>query len=171
MPQAAAISTLGRRFPERKGLALSFHGMGGNFGEALAPLVIGALLTVFTWRTVVVANFVPGSYSPPLPMADRVDPFRRLDAMPVRFAAPTRLSGRHAGSPIEAASGRPHQTTNYALVTIRRQSLIGSLLFDAEKAVCHTPNSPPFPAFNGRAMRLSLAPVQNPVCPFQWRCL
>lgn len=56
----AAISTLGRRFPQRKGLALSFHGMGGNFGEALAPLVIGTLLTVFTWRTVVVANFVPG---------------------------------------------------------------------------------------------------------------
>jgi len=56
----AAISTLGRRFPDRKGLALSFHGMGGNFGEALAPLAIGALLTVFTWRSVVVVNLVPG---------------------------------------------------------------------------------------------------------------
>jgi len=56
----AAISTLGRRFPDRKGLALSFHGMGGNFGEALAPLAIGALLTVLTWRSVVVVNLVPG---------------------------------------------------------------------------------------------------------------
>ena len=56
----AAISTLGQRFPDRKGLALSFHGMGGNFGEALAPLVIGALLAAFSWRTVVVVNLVPG---------------------------------------------------------------------------------------------------------------
>lgn len=56
----AAISTLGRRFPDRKGLALSFHGMGGNLGEALAPLIIGMLLTVLTWRTVVVVNLIPG---------------------------------------------------------------------------------------------------------------
>jgi MFS family permease len=56
----AAISTLAQRFPERKGLALSFHGMGGNLGEAIAPLVIGALLAVYSWRTVVVINIVPG---------------------------------------------------------------------------------------------------------------
>ena len=56
----AAISTLGQRFPDRKGLALSFHGMGGNFGEALAPLVIGGLLAALTWRTVVVVNLLPG---------------------------------------------------------------------------------------------------------------
>ncbi len=56
----AAISTLGQRFPDRKGLALSFHGMGGNFGEALAPLVIGALLVAYSWRTVVVVNLIPG---------------------------------------------------------------------------------------------------------------
>lgn len=56
----AAISTLGQRFPQRKGLALSFHGMGGNFGEALAPLIIGALLAVYSWRTVVVVNLLPG---------------------------------------------------------------------------------------------------------------
>ncbi len=56
----AAISTLGMRFPERKGLALSIHGMGGNFGEALAPLVIGALLAAYSWRTVVVVNLIPG---------------------------------------------------------------------------------------------------------------
>jgi MFS family permease len=56
----AAISTLGQRFPARKGLALSFHGMGGNLGEALAPLLIGALLALYSWRTVVVVNLVPG---------------------------------------------------------------------------------------------------------------
>ena len=56
----AAISTLGMRYPDRKGFALSIHGMGGNFGEALAPLLIGALLAVYSWRTVVVVNLVPG---------------------------------------------------------------------------------------------------------------
>ena len=55
-----AIPTLARRFPERKGLVLSIHGMGGNVGEALAPLAIGSLLAVLTWREVVVLNVVPG---------------------------------------------------------------------------------------------------------------
>lgn len=56
----AALSTLGQRFPDRKGLAMSFHGMGGNFGEALAPLIIGALLASYGWREVVVVNLLPG---------------------------------------------------------------------------------------------------------------
>ena len=55
-----AIPTLARRFPERKGLVLSLHGMGGNVGDALAPIAIGALLTVLTWRQVVVLNVAPG---------------------------------------------------------------------------------------------------------------
>src|SRR2546423_12333242 len=56
----AAIPTLAARFPERKGLVLSLHGMGGNVGDALAPLAVGALLTVFGWRTIVVMNVIPG---------------------------------------------------------------------------------------------------------------
>ena len=55
-----AIPTLARRYPERKGLVLSLHGMGGNAGDAVAPLVIGALLAVLTWREVVVLNVMPG---------------------------------------------------------------------------------------------------------------
>lgn len=55
-----AIPTLGRRYPERKGLVLSVHGMGGNVGDAVAPVVIGAALTVFAWREVVMLNVVPG---------------------------------------------------------------------------------------------------------------
>ncbi len=50
-----AIPTLARRFPERKGLVLSLHGMGGNVGDAVAPIVVGALLAVFSWREVVTA--------------------------------------------------------------------------------------------------------------------
>jgi MFS family permease len=56
----AAIPTLAHRYPQRKGLVLSFHGMGGNIGEAVAPLAAGALLAWFSWRTVVVINIVPG---------------------------------------------------------------------------------------------------------------
>ena len=55
-----AIPTLARRFPERKGFVLSLHGMGGNAGDAIAPLVVGAMLAVMTWREVVVLNVVPG---------------------------------------------------------------------------------------------------------------
>jgi MFS family permease len=55
-----AIPTLARLFPERKGLVLSLHGMGGNVGDAVAPLVVGSLLTVLTWREVVVLNVIPG---------------------------------------------------------------------------------------------------------------
>jgi MFS family permease len=55
-----AIPTLARLFPERKGFVLSLHGMGGNVGDAFAPLVVGSLLTVLTWREVVVLNVIPG---------------------------------------------------------------------------------------------------------------
>jgi MFS family permease len=55
-----AIPALANRFPERKGLVLSLHGMGGNAGDALAPLAVGALLATFSWREVVVLNVVPG---------------------------------------------------------------------------------------------------------------
>jgi MFS family permease len=56
----AAISLLAHRYPERKGLVLSFHGMGGNVGEALAPLAIGVMLGWYSWRTVVAVNVIPG---------------------------------------------------------------------------------------------------------------
>jgi len=56
----AAIPTLARRFPARKGLVLSMHNMGGNVGDAIAPLAVGALLGALTWRQIVVANLAPG---------------------------------------------------------------------------------------------------------------
>ena len=56
-----AIPLLGRMFPERKGFVLSLHGMGGNVGDALAPLAVGVLLTTLSWREIVVLNVVPGA--------------------------------------------------------------------------------------------------------------
>lgn len=57
-----AIPTLAQRFPQRKGLVLSLHGMGGNAGDAIAPLVVGALLAVLSWREVVMLNVLPGLF-------------------------------------------------------------------------------------------------------------
>src|SRR5882762_3409762 len=55
-----AIPWLATRFPDRKGLVMSFHSMGGNVGDAFAPLVVGALLAVLSWRNVVLVNVIPG---------------------------------------------------------------------------------------------------------------
>ena len=55
-----AIPWLADRFPRRKGLVMSIHGMGGNVGDAFAPLVIGALLASYSWRSVVLMNVLPG---------------------------------------------------------------------------------------------------------------
>jgi MFS family permease len=56
----AAIPGLASRYPERKGLVLSVHGMGGNVGDALAPLAVGGLLAFMSWREIVLLNLVPG---------------------------------------------------------------------------------------------------------------
>ena len=66
-----AIPTLAQRFPNRKGLAVSIHSMGGNVGDAVAPAVAGLLLSGFvlgsvleipaiTWRQVMLYNVIPG---------------------------------------------------------------------------------------------------------------
>jgi predicted MFS family arabinose efflux permease len=39
---------------------MSFHGMAGNVGDAVAPLVAGILLTVLSWRGVMTVNVLPG---------------------------------------------------------------------------------------------------------------
>lgn len=55
----AAIPLLAQWFPDRRGLAVAFHGMGGNVGDSLAPLAAGVLLTVLSWRDVVILNVFP----------------------------------------------------------------------------------------------------------------
>ena len=55
-----AIPLLAGRVPERRGLAVSIHGMGGNMGDAIAPFAAGALLGYLNWRNVVIVNVLPG---------------------------------------------------------------------------------------------------------------
>lgn len=47
LPAAAALS---RRFADRRGTALSIHGVGGNIGDVLGPALTGVLLLALSWR-------------------------------------------------------------------------------------------------------------------------
>ena len=47
LPSSASLSY---HFPERRGLALAFHGVGGSVGDVAGPLATGALLTVLGWK-------------------------------------------------------------------------------------------------------------------------
>ena len=49
LPATAALS---RRFPDRRGFAISLHGLGANAGNILGPLLAGGLLELFYWRSV-----------------------------------------------------------------------------------------------------------------------
>ena len=49
LPAVAAIS---RRFPDRRGFAVSVHGFGSTVGQIPGPILAGALLGAFLWRDV-----------------------------------------------------------------------------------------------------------------------
>ena len=56
LPATAALS---RRFPDKRGFAISIHGFGSSMGNVLGPLLAGALLTVLVYRTVLFMYAVP----------------------------------------------------------------------------------------------------------------
>jgi MFS family permease len=45
-----ALSVLSARLAERRGLALSIHGMGGNLGNAVGPVMIGTIIGAIAWQ-------------------------------------------------------------------------------------------------------------------------
>ena len=49
LPAAASLSY---HFPEKRGLALAFHGVGGSVGDVAGPLATGALLIVLSWKEI-----------------------------------------------------------------------------------------------------------------------
>jgi MFS family permease len=123
-----AIPTLARRFPERKGFVLSLHGMGGNAGDAIAPLVVGALLAVLTWREVVVLNVLPGLVMSLLilvflgtlrlgakkPVASQID---REGQTLAQYASGLRELFRNRGLVLLSTSGAFRSMTQNALLT------------------------------------------------------
>ena len=55
----AAISFLSRAFPNTRGFALSIHTLGATFGDMIAPVVVGLMLTGLTWRTSSMLSALP----------------------------------------------------------------------------------------------------------------
>ena len=45
-----ASASLSYHFAQRRGMALSFHGVGGSIGDVAGPVATGALLLFLTWR-------------------------------------------------------------------------------------------------------------------------
>ncbi|MDP6548597.1 MAG: MFS transporter [Dehalococcoidia bacterium] len=56
LPATAALS---QRFPDRRGFAISMHGLGANAGNVLGPLLAGGLLSLFFWRHVLFVYTTP----------------------------------------------------------------------------------------------------------------
>jgi sugar phosphate permease len=55
----AAISYLSEHYREQRGLALSVHSVGASVGDALAPLSVGAIITVYGWQAATIAAAIP----------------------------------------------------------------------------------------------------------------
>ena len=55
----AAISYLSDHYREQRGLALSVHTVGASLGDALAPLSVGAIITVYGWQAATIAAAIP----------------------------------------------------------------------------------------------------------------
>ena len=56
LPSAAAIS---QRFPDKRGFAISMHGFGSNIGNALGPVLAGALLGILLWKNIFFIYAIP----------------------------------------------------------------------------------------------------------------
>ena len=55
-----AIGALSRKFPDRRGFAISLHGTGGSIGEVVGgSFLIAGLLAVLTWQGVLKASMAP----------------------------------------------------------------------------------------------------------------
>ncbi len=50
LPAMAALSS---RFTHRRASVLSFHGVGGNIGDAVGPVLTGLLLVTLTWQAII----------------------------------------------------------------------------------------------------------------------
>ncbi len=54
-----ATGFLSLRFPERRGFALAIHGVGASIGDALSPVIVGAIIIAVSWRIALQAHLLP----------------------------------------------------------------------------------------------------------------
>lgn len=50
----AAMGLLSARFPARRGLMISMHRSSGSVGDVIGPLIVGGLLVIISWQTILV---------------------------------------------------------------------------------------------------------------------
>ena len=55
----ASVGSLSARFSDRRGTALAMHGVGASIGDTISPLIIGALLLVVSWQTLMQYHLLP----------------------------------------------------------------------------------------------------------------
>ncbi len=55
----AAMRSLSLTFPERRGMALSIHGVGASIGDAIGPVIIGAVILVVNWKLALGLHLLP----------------------------------------------------------------------------------------------------------------
>lgn len=55
----AAIAFLSSCYPRQRGYALSIHALGASVGDAIAPLIAGALLLIFSWQNTALIGALP----------------------------------------------------------------------------------------------------------------
>ncbi len=55
----AAVSSLSSHFADRRGTALSLHGVGASIGDTIGPLCVGALLLWVDWRSLAQWHLIP----------------------------------------------------------------------------------------------------------------
>ena len=91
-----AIGELSRRFLERRGFAVSLHGMAANVGEVLGAPVVAGLLTFMVWRDLLKASLAPAL----------------LVALAVWILMPPRKADAH----VEAASVRGYFSSLFSLL-------------------------------------------------------
>ncbi|MBI4233083.1 MAG: MFS transporter [Chloroflexi bacterium] len=54
-----AMGSLSVRFPDRRGFALSVHGVGASIGDSLAPVIVGAIILTVSWRIALQVHLIP----------------------------------------------------------------------------------------------------------------
>ena len=98
-----ASASLSHHFPERRGVALSAHGVGGSVGDVVGPVATGALLAFLSWRELLsvyaiipfflaacaiwsLRNIGRGRDEPVVTLSERVDATRSLLKTPALWA-------------------------------------------------------------------------------------
>lgn len=55
----AAMGAISIRFSERRGMALSIHGVGASVGDVIGPIIVGAIIMIVDWKFTLAMHLFP----------------------------------------------------------------------------------------------------------------